>query len=58
MKRNQKERMRKGKEEVPDQNAINPSSKLLTTPQNSILAKGQSFIPTPNDFNWLSVRKE
>ena len=58
VKLNQKERIRKAKGEVPDQNAINLSSKLLTTPQKSILAKGPSFIPTPNDFNWLSVRKE
>ena len=33
-------------------------SKVLTTPQNSLLAKDPSFIPTPNDVNWLSVRRE
>ena len=58
VKLNHKERIRKAKEEIPDQNAINLSLKLLTTPQKSILAKGPSFIPTPNYFNWLSVRKE
>ena len=57
MKRNQKERIRKAKEEDPDQYAINLSSKVLTTPQKSVLAKSPSFIPTPNDINWLSVRK-
>ena len=57
MKRNQKERIRKAKEEDPDQYAINLSSKVLTTPQKSVLAKGPSFIPTPNDVSWLSVRK-
>ena len=31
---------------------------MLTTPQKSILAKGPSFIPTPNDVNWLNVRKD
>ena len=31
---------------------------MLTTPQKSVLAKSPSFIPTPNDVNWLNVRKE
>ena len=51
VKLNRKERIRKTKEEGPDQNAINLSSKVLTTPQKSVLAKGPSFIPTPNDVN-------
>ena len=58
VKRNQKERIRKAKEEGPDQNAINLSSKVLTTSQKSVLVKGPSFIPTPNDVNWLNIRKE
>ena len=58
MKLNRKESIRKAKEECPDQNAINLSSKVLTTPQKSVLAKGPSFIPAPNDENWLNVRKE
>ena len=58
MRLNRKERIRKAKEEGPDQNAINLSSKVLTTPQKSLLAKGPSFIPTPNDVNWLNIRKE
>ena len=58
VKLNRKERIRKAKEEGPDQNAINLSSKVLTTPQKSVLAKGPSFIPTPNDVNWLNVRKD
>ena len=37
---------------------INISSKVLTTPQISVLATGPSSIPTPNDFNWLNIRKE
>ena len=57
VKRNWKERIRKAKEEDPDQYAINLSSKVLTTPQKSVLAKGPSFIPTPNDVSWLSVRQ-
>ena len=57
VKRTWKERIRKAKEEDPDQYAINLSSKVLTTPQKSVLAKGPSFIPTPNDVSWLSVRK-
>ena len=51
VKLNRKESIRKAKEECPDQNAINLSSKVLTTPQKSVLAKGPSFIPTPNDVN-------
>ena len=31
-------------------------SKVLITPQKSLLGKDPSFIPTPNDVNWLSVR--
>ena len=54
---NRKERIRKAKEEGPDQNAINLSSKVLTL-QKLVLAKGPSFIPTPNDVNWLNIRKE
>ena len=37
---------------------MNLSSKVLTTLQTSVLAKGPSFIPTPNDASWLSIRKE
>ena len=58
VKLNRKERIRKAKEEGPDQNAINLSSKVLTTPQISVLATGPSSLPTPNDFNWLNIRKE
>ena len=58
VKLNRKERIRKAKEEGPDQNAINLSSKMLTTPQKSVLGKGQSFISTLNDVNWLNIRKE
>ena len=58
VKLNRKERIRKAKEEGPDQNAINLSSRVLTTPQKSVLAKRPSFIPTPNDVNWLNVRKD
>ena len=50
-KLNQKERIGKAKKEDPDQNAINLSSKVLATPQKSLLAKGSSFIPTPSDVN-------
>ena len=58
VKLNRKERIRKAKEEGPDKNAINLSSKVLTTPQKSVLGKGQSFISTLNDVNWLNIRKE
>ena len=58
MKLNLKERIRKAKEEDPDQNVIYLSSKVLTTQQKSVLAKGPSFIPTPNEVNWLNIIKE
>ena len=53
LERKDKKSQRRG----PDQYAINLSSKVLTTPQKSVLAKGPSFIPTPNDVSWLSVRQ-
>ena len=56
MKLNRKKRIRKAK--AKDQNAINLPSKVLTTPQKSVLVKSPSFIATPNDVNWLSLRKE
>ena len=56
MKLNRKKRIRKAK--AKDQNAINLSSKVLTIPQKSVLVKSPSFIATPNDVNWLSLRKE
>ena len=58
VKLNRKERIRKAKEEGPDENVINLSLKVLTTPQKSVLAKGPSFIPTPNDVDWLNIRKD
>ena len=58
MKLNRKERIRKAKEEGRDLNAISLSSKVLRTPQKSVLTKSPSFIATPNDVNWLSLRKE
>ena len=56
MKLNRKKRIRKAK--AKDQNAINLPSKVLTTPQKSVLVKSPTFIATPNDVNWLSLRKE
>ena len=56
VKLNRKERIRKAK--AKDQNAINLSSKVLTTPRKSVLVKSPSFIATPNDVSWLSLRKE
>ena len=58
VKFNRKERIVKAKEQGPDQNAINLSSKVLTTLQKSVFAKGPSSIPTPNDVYWLKLRKE
>ena len=29
----------------------------LTTPQKSLLKKGPSFVPTPSNVNWLTLRK-
>ena len=55
---NRKEAIRKAKEENPNQNAINLSSKVLTTPQKSVLAKGTFFIPSLNDVNWLNHNKK
>ena len=42
----------------PDQNAINISCINLTSPQNSLLAKGPSFIPSPTDINWHELPKD
>ena len=58
VKFNRKERIVKAKEQGPDQNAINLSSKVLTTLQKSVFARGPSSIPTPNDVYWLKLRKE
>ena len=58
VKFNRKERIVKAKEQGPDQNAINLSSKVLTTLQKSVFAKGPSSIPTRNDVYWLKLRKE
>ena len=30
----------------------------LTTPQKLLLKKGPSFVPTPSDNNWLTLRKD
>ena len=58
VKLNRKESIRKANEEDHEQNDISLSLKVLTTPQKSVLAKGQSLIPTQSDVNWLNVGKE
>ena len=53
-----KERIKKIKENSPDQNAINLSTRDLTPSQKPVLAKGPTFLPTPTSVNWLDVRKD
>ena len=53
-----KERIKKIKENCPDQNAINLSTRDLTPSQKSVLAKGPTFAPTPTSVNWLGLRKD
>ena len=57
-KNNLREQMHFAKVNDPDQNAINLSSLNLTSPQNSLLSKGPSFVPTPKDVNWYELRKD
>ena len=45
-----KERIKKIKENSPDQNAINLSTRDLTP--------SQKFVPTPTSVNWLDLRKD
>ena len=42
----------------PDQNATNLSNKELSHAKQSLLRKGRSFIPTPTDINWYSLRRD
>ena len=44
--------------ELPDIRPINLTDIELTDAQNSLLAKGPSFCPTPKDINWLKVQKD
>ena len=39
-------------------NSINLSCLNLTSPQNSLLAKGPSFISTTADINWYELLKD
>ena len=52
VKLDRKDRIRKAKREVPDQNSINLSSEVLTSPQKLLLAKVPSFILTRDCINW------
>ena len=56
-KSNYRERIQLAKVNSPDQNAINLSSLNLTSPQNSLVSKGPSFVPTSKDVNWYELRK-
>ena len=42
----------------PDKNAINLSNNELWHGEQSLLRKGPSFIPTPADINWYSLRRD
>ena len=53
-----KERITDIKNNLQDQNAINLSAISLKTPQKWLLKKGPSFVPTPSDINWLTLRKD
>ena len=53
-----KERIKKIKENSPNQHTINFSTRDLTPSQKSVLAKGLTFAPTPTSVNWLDLRKD
>ena len=53
-----KERIKKIKEDSPEQNAINLSTRNLTPLQKSVLAKRSTFVPTPTSVNWLDLHKK
>ena len=53
-----KGRIKKVKENSPDQNAINLSSRDLSPSQKSVLAKEPTFLPTPTSVNWLDLHKD
>ena len=42
----------------PDQNAMNLSNKELLRAEQAFLWKNPSFIPTPTDINWYSLRHD
>ena len=43
---------------TPDQNAINLTDYVLNDSEKSLLIKGPSFIPTPSDINWQTLRHD
>ena len=45
-------------ENATDQNAINLSNAVLSEDQKTLLKNRPSFIPTPTNINWYSVRKD
>ena len=45
-------------ENATDQNAINLSNAVLSEDQKTLLKNRSSFIPTPKNINWYSVRKD
>ena len=53
-----KDRTKKINENSPDQNAINLSTRDLTSSQKSVLPKGPTFLPTPTSVNWLDLHKD
>ena len=42
----------------PNQKAVNLSKKELSHGEQSLPRKGPSFIPTPTDINWYSLRRD
>ena len=46
------------KKNLPNDNAINLINTELSQHQQSLLKKGQSSIPTPQDVNWFNLRQD
>lgn len=61
-RKNKKEAIKTRKQfaiqQTPDQNAINLTDHALTEGEKSILRKGPSFVPSPTDVDWCSLRKD
>ena len=46
------------KSNCPDQNAINLTNSVLSDACKSLLSKGPSFVPTPYDIDWYTLKQD
>ena len=46
------------KANCPDQNTINMTDFELSDACKSLLSKGPSFVPTPYDINWCTLKQD